>query len=70
MTREELIKKYQKDIAYLREGVDWMKSGKMKSGDVSSGGKITDYTEGAIASYERTIDDLEKVVERLKSKDW
>lgn len=70
LTPKEVIALHEKDIETMKASIEMMEAGLEQTGDVSSGGRITDYTADTIEHYKRTIASLKTVIEKLKTKEY
>ncbi|RVD14676.1 MAG: hypothetical protein EOS73_29035 [Mesorhizobium sp.] len=64
--REDLIVKYERDIASMKQSIQWMRDGIEKIGEAGEA-EFGNLNADVTAHYERTIIALEDAVRRLRA---
>jgi hypothetical protein len=65
--RKAMIERLKRDISSLKQGIEWMESGVLKTGE-SKGGWIIDQTPETLASYRRSVADLERQLASIEGQ--
>jgi hypothetical protein len=63
--RQSLIDRLKRDSANLRQGIEWMESATLKTGDVKDG-RLHDRTNETLVSYRELVAGLERQLEAIE----
>jgi hypothetical protein len=63
---QNLIDRLKRDRASLRQGIEWMASATLKTGDVKDGW-LHDRTNETLVTYRELVDGLERQLEAIES---
>ena len=63
--RQNLIDRLKRDSANLRQGIEWMESATLKTGDVKDGW-LHDRTNETLVSYRELVAGLERQLEAIE----
>jgi hypothetical protein len=63
--RQNLIDRLKRDIATLRQGIEWMESATLKTGDVKDGW-LHDRTTETLVTYRELVAGLERQLEAIE----